>query len=108
MIKRGESVFEIKNSSGLPLGIMQNGVYNEWEMDLHSGDLVVFYTDGVMEAENEAGEMYGSERMELAVSRANPTKSAAEIIESILENVAHFVGATEQYDDMTIVVVKKL
>jgi len=108
MVKRGDRVFEIKNSSGLPLGMMQNVSYNDWEMDLNSGDVVVFYTDGIIEAENKDGKMYEVERMQKAVSNINSTNSAAEIIESILNDVANFVGAAEQYDDITIVVVKKL
>jgi len=108
LVRRGDQVFEIKNSSELPLGMMQNITYRDWELDLKPGDVVIFYTDGIIEAGNETGEMYGIERMEHSVERIDPERSAEEIIQHILHDVTHFVATAEQYDDMTIVVVKRL
>ena len=52
--------------------------------------------------------MYGTERLLDAVAGIDPAASAEGVIEAILRDVADFVGNAEQYDDMTIVVVKKL
>lgn len=108
MLKRGEQIIEIKNTSELPLGMLKNVSYHDWEMDLQSGDIIIFYTDGIIEAENESGKMYGIERLERSIERMDPGRGAGEIIQHILHNVTQFAGNAEQYDDMTVVVVKKL
>jgi sigma-B regulation protein RsbU (phosphoserine phosphatase) len=107
-VKRGEQVFEFRSDSELPLGMMPNVSYPDWELELQSGDVILFYTDGIIEAENEAEEMYGAERLEKSVTSMDSTMGAEKIIEAILQDVTHFVGSAEQYDDMTVVVVKKL
>ena len=108
IIRRQEQVIELKADGELPLGMMPNIEYPDWELDLRSGDIVIFYTDGIIEAENEAERMYGTERLEQVVTRLKPTMNAKGIIEIILQDVSDFVGDAEQYDDMTVVVVKKL
>jgi serine phosphatase RsbU (regulator of sigma subunit) len=52
--------------------------------------------------------MYGTERLEEVVMHINSTMNAEEIIETILQDVSDFVGSAEQYDDMTVVVLKRL
>jgi len=108
IVKRGQQLFEFGSYSELPLGMMQNVAYHDWELDLQAGDIVIFYTDGIIEAENEAEEMYGMERLQQVVTHIDSALNAEEIIETILQNVADFAGTAEQYDDMTVVVVKKL
>jgi len=108
IIKRGGQVFEFESESGLPLGMMKNVEYQTRELSLHEGDIIIFYTDGIIEAENEMEEMYGTERLEQLTTHINSTMNCEEIIETILQDVADFVGNAEQYDDMTVVVLKKL
>ena len=52
--------------------------------------------------------MYGTERLEQFVASMDLGINAEEIIQAILQNVSRFVGSAEQYDDMTVVVVRKL
>jgi serine phosphatase RsbU (regulator of sigma subunit) len=108
LIKRGEQVFEFTSDGGLPLGIMPDVAYADSELELHTGDIVIFYTDGVIEAENEAEEMYGTERLEKIIAHVNPTMNASEVVNAILRDINIFVGTAERYDDITIVVVKKI
>jgi sigma-B regulation protein RsbU (phosphoserine phosphatase) len=108
IVKRGEQVFEFQSDGEVPLGMIPGAVYPDWELELQVGDTVIFYTDGIIEAENKVGEMYGAERLEQLVANMNPMMTAKEAIEAILQNVSSFVGNAEQYDDMTVVVVKKL
>jgi sigma-B regulation protein RsbU (phosphoserine phosphatase) len=82
--------------------------YPDYELKLQTGDIVIFYTDGIIEAENEAEEMYGTERLLNLVAGIGTTASAEDVIEAILQDVSDFVGAAQQYDDMTLVIVKKL
>ncbi len=75
---------------------------------IERGDIVILYTDGIIEAENEFEEMYGTERLLNLLSSVDLAAGTEEIIEAILQDVDHFVGAAERYDDMTVVIVKKV
>ena len=68
--------------------------------------ILIFHTDGLIEALNTDEEMYGTERLKDSISRIPDNFTASEVIERIVENVRLFVGEAEQYDDMTIVVIK--
>jgi serine phosphatase RsbU (regulator of sigma subunit) len=59
-------------------------------------------------AEIEAGEMYETERLEQAIMRIDSAMSSEKIMEAIIQDVTDFAGTAEQYDDMTMVVVKRL
>jgi len=108
IIKRGGDVLEFESNSELPLSMKDDTVYVDCEMELQSGDIVVFYTDGIIEAENSAKEMYENHRLEDFIAGMDSSLNAREIIEALLQDISGFVGNAEQYDDMTIVVVKKL
>jgi len=108
MVKQGEQVFEFKSDGELPLGMMPNVAYSDRDFELQAGDIFILYTDGIIEAENKAEGIYGTERLEQVVKRVESTVNAEGIIDTILQDVSDFVGTAEQYDDMTIVVVKKL
>jgi serine phosphatase RsbU (regulator of sigma subunit)/streptogramin lyase len=108
LIKRDGAVSEFEGEGGLPLGMMPGVTYPDWELKLQAGDIVLLYTDGIIEAENEAEEMYGAERLERSVVSIDSTMGAEDIIEAILRDVSDFVGSAQQYDDMTVVVLKKL
>ncbi len=108
LVKRGDKILDFGGDGGLPLGIMPDVTYSDQELELQSGNTVIFYTDGIIEAQNESEEMYGTERLEQVVMNMSSTVNAEGIIETILQDVAGFVGDTEQYDDMTVVVVKRL
>jgi len=108
LIKRNELTFEFGGNGELPLGMMPDITYPNHELELQTGDFVIFYTDGIIEAENQAAEMYGTERLERFVASMDSRMNAGEIIQAILQDVSRFVESAEQYDDMTIVVVKKL
>lgn len=108
IIRRDGQVFEFESENGLPLGVMPEVAYSDHELGLQSGDVVVFYTDGIIEAENKAEEMYGNERLRQVIEHMNLIVDAESIAKAILLDVSNFAGNTEQYDDMTIVVTKKL
>lgn len=107
IVRQDGRVFRF-GEGGLPLSIIPDVDYPDWELELQSDNVVVFYTDGIIEAENEANEMYGMERLENTLVHIDPALNAEGIIKSILQDVAGFVGTAEQFDDMTVVVVKKL
>jgi len=108
LIKRSNGASEAEEDGQLPLGMLPDVKYPDCELKLRAGDMVIFYTDGIIEAENQAEEMYGTERLLNLVTGIDSAASAEYVIEAILQDVAHFVGDAERYDDMTAVVVKKL
>ena len=72
-------------------------------MQLAAGDLLFFYTDGCVEAENEAGDMFGSERLEPLLLSAVTATDALRLIE---RGIAEFRGSAEPLDDATLMTVK--
>jgi len=107
LIKRGSFASEVSEDGQLPLGMVPDVVYPDYQMELQIGDVIIFYTDGIIEAENEAEEIYGTERLLDLVAGIDPSTSAEGIIDAILQGLSDFVGSAEQYDDMTVVVLKK-
>ena len=105
VLKRGAEIIEIENSD-LPLGSMKKVEYESVTFDLNEGDILIFHSDGLIEALNTDEEMYGTERLKESVSKIPDSFTATEVIQSLVEDVRNFVGEAEQYDDMTIVVIK--
>jgi len=92
--------------SGLMVGAFPFAKYEESKLELQSGDLLVCYTDGITEPENEYGEMFGEERLIDLVAR-NAAQDDAAIIASIMEAVRQWTGAPELSDDMTLLLARK-
>jgi sigma-B regulation protein RsbU (phosphoserine phosphatase) len=76
------------------------------QVSLEEGDLLVFYTDGVYEARNSEGRVYGFERLQGVIRDLDGEMRAKEIIDWIFWDVDQFAGSSEQEDDRTVVVVK--
>jgi sigma-B regulation protein RsbU (phosphoserine phosphatase) len=74
---------------------------------LEPDDVVVLYTDGVTEAENARGEMFGEERLRETIARVR-ARPAGEILAAILQEVQAFTGNTPQSDDITLMVVRNV
>jgi sigma-B regulation protein RsbU (phosphoserine phosphatase) len=87
-----------------PLGILDEANYGETQVQLQRGDSVVFYTDGIVEAMNEKGEILGFERL-LAVVEGSGGTSADALLKEILKRVDEFAGGAAQHDDITIIVI---
>ena len=94
----------LMNSSCLPIGLSPEEICELASEDLMSGDFLVFYTDGVTEAENRLGEEFGMERLS-AVVRQSSSLSAQDLMTNIYNAAADFCG-DKFSDDVTILVVK--
>lgn len=92
---------------GPPLGMELSAEigYQEHEVALAPGDLIILTSDGVVEANNAAGEMYSFDRLEQAAA-SGPATSAEAMLEHLKAAITTFVGQTEPHDDLTIVVVQ--
>jgi len=93
------------HASCTPLGLFEAPACQLDSVELESGDLVVFYTDGVTEAEDNSGEEFGIERLS-AVVRGGSLGTAEQLVRDIFEASARFSAGNGFYDDVTILVAK--
>ena len=105
MYKPAGEPARILEATGMPLGIFDDADYEEQIVRLGPGDLLVVCSDGFPEANNQAEEMYGYDRL-LAAVDGFAAHSAAEIGKLLSQSIAEFVVGHEQSDDQTIIVVK--
>jgi serine phosphatase RsbU (regulator of sigma subunit) len=93
------------NSSCAPIGISSEESCELASEDLSAGDVLVFYTDGVTEAQNDLGEEFGTERLSALLERGS-SLSAESLMSAIFRSVADFCNRVGFADDVTILVVK--
>lgn len=96
---------EMMEVTGVALGMMANMDYEQRQLDLESGDILLLYTDGIVEAMNGKEELYGQKRLESSLA-ASAELSAQEILDKILRDLRQFTEGEEQSDDITAVVIK--
>ena len=105
MLLRGEKIEELQ-TGGMILGCFGFAEFETETIELESGNKILFYTDGLTEAEFEAeGEFYGEERLE-QVFKKNSNLPADELCKKIREDLFGFCGTNQQKDDITIVAIK--
>ncbi len=92
-------------AEGFPLGMFPNVKYDEISVVTQPGDLLVFISDGILDAENAQGEMYGNERLSKMLS-AVPEHTASQIADGILADVTRFQDGKDRFDDETIIVLR--
>jgi serine phosphatase RsbU (regulator of sigma subunit) len=93
------------SSTGLPIALFAGHAYAEAAVDLEQGDLLFFYTDGLVESENPAGEMFGAERLQSVLRTAN-TEGVDAILQHVEGTVRAFRGGTEALDDATLMALR--
>ena len=102
----GESKPQALTRTGMPLGIIEQTSWQAGEITFENGDVLVAYTDGVTEAQNESEEFYEDERL-LAAARSNIGHPAEMMQTRFIKDIQDFVGAALQFDDMTLMIVKR-
>ncbi len=106
VIRRAGGTFElIKDRHGFVVGGMPGSKYKEYELELGRGDMLFLYTDGLPEATDNAGNMFGNSRM-LDALNASAVNTPEEIIQHMRGAVNDFVASAEQFDDLTMMCVK--
>lgn len=91
---------------GMVIGAFPFARYGESQMELLPGDLLVCFTDGISEPENEYGEMFGEDRLVELVLK-NASRSEEQIVQTIIEAVEKWTGSPELQDDMTLLVARR-
>lgn len=99
---RDGKIRRLENASGVPLGVDGESFYQEAVIQLRPGDRLVFYTDGMTECTNAAGELFGEQRFDDTL-RA-PTNGAAELLDRVLHSVRAFRAGRPPGDDETCLV----
>jgi serine phosphatase RsbU (regulator of sigma subunit)/putative methionine-R-sulfoxide reductase with GAF domain len=102
-----EQRFEELRTPGIALGVLEEIRLSEGKTTLAPGDLLVCYTDGVTEAINEDNEDFGVERLRTLIAESHD-HSADQLLREIMEQVAAFTSGQPPFDDITLVVVKRL
>jgi sigma-B regulation protein RsbU (phosphoserine phosphatase) len=102
--KDGERVRKL-GVGGTVLGIFCDTEFEEEEIELRSGDTLVAFTDGLIEARNPLGEEFGEDRL-IEVLLENAALPAAEVEKRILRSVEDWTAEAEQEDDLTLVILK--
>ena len=91
-------------NTGMPLGIDEDSTWNQETVVMNPGDILLLYTDGVMDAQNAQGEFIDRQSV-LAQSRDSLGKPVEHIRQAILDTVHSFVGEAPRFDDITLVIV---
>lgn len=103
-VRSSDSVVELR-ATGMPLGLIAGMDYEEKVYRLDDGDVMVLTSDGITEAHNPAGEMYGFGRL---MGRVGMRSAGVEVIQSLVHDLEKWTGAdSEQEDDITLVVVRR-
>jgi len=102
MVRRAGGTFSLfQDKHGLPLGVMPGMRYQDYTLQFSPGDSIFVYTDGVPEANNPSEELYGLRRLERSLKLpGNPSPQA--VLKAVQADVDAFVGAANQFDDLTM------
>lgn len=101
---RDGAFHDVPAGDGIPLGILESAVYTEAEMDLKSGDLFLFCTDGLLEARSPTREEFGLERVKQVMAYTPPDPD--QLIVKMVSSVDSFMGDAPRHDDLTLVAAK--
>jgi sigma-B regulation protein RsbU (phosphoserine phosphatase) len=96
---------EVIEATGLPLGLFDDAEYDEFTFNAKPGDMFVFFSDGILDARNRAGDMFGLTRMEEIITGC-ASISADCVVKSLFKAAAEHSGGEEAFDDETVVAIK--
>jgi sigma-B regulation protein RsbU (phosphoserine phosphatase) len=109
MLRRASGRTERLETGGLPLGIsvegLSDGRYESAEIKLEAGDLLVIFTDGLVEAVDADGEEFGEAGI-FPILNSPPRQDAQATLKALMAEVDRFVGPARQHDDVTCLVLR--
>jgi len=98
-----DGALDVLPGTGRFIGMLDDVEIEECSLELHGGDRLILYSDGVVDARNAADERFGSDRL-VEVVKAHPTAEAETISAAIMQGVLAFQGDAPQFDDITLLV----
>jgi sigma-B regulation protein RsbU (phosphoserine phosphatase) len=96
---------EVIEATGLPLGLFDEADYDEFTFRMKAGDMFVFFSDGILDARNRKGELFGRGRVEKIVAEC-AGKSANCVVDSLFKAAAEHSAGVETFDDQTVVAIR--
>jgi sigma-B regulation protein RsbU (phosphoserine phosphatase) len=96
---------EVIEATGLPLGLFDDAEYDEFTFKAKPGDMFVFFSDGILDARNKAGDMFGRTRVEKVIAGCAEI-SADCVVKSLFKAVTEHSGGEEAFDDETVVAIR--
>jgi sigma-B regulation protein RsbU (phosphoserine phosphatase) len=106
IVVRADGSVEMLPCTGMALGLFPARVYEEQAFELRDGDLLAIYSDGVTDAQNEAEEEFGTERL-VEVLKRHSGDPAADVVERVFEAIDAYAGNAPQFDDITMLAMKR-
>src|SRR5271165_6928630 len=92
-------------ATGLPLGLFDEASYDEFRFKMKPGDMFVFFSDGILDARNRSGELFGRGRVEKIIAEC-AARSADCVVDSLFKAAAEHSAGVETFDDQTVVAIK--
>jgi len=92
-------------ATGLPLGLFDEADYDEFQFKMKPGDMFVFFSDGILDARDRTGEMFGRGRVEKIIAKCGG-QSADCVVDSLFKAAAEHSAGVETFDDQTVVAIK--
>ena len=110
LFHKKDGTCEARQTGGIALGMVPDisRIVKEEQIPLETGDFVVLYSDGIIEAKNMEGEMFGLKRLQEAVTKYAGTASPEDLFIRISKDFAGFVGDAIQEDDITLIAIQKV
>jgi sigma-B regulation protein RsbU (phosphoserine phosphatase) len=96
---------EVIEATGLPLGLFDEADYDEFTFRMKPGDMFVFFSDGILDARNRKGELFGRGRVEKIIAECS-SKSASCVVDSLFKAAAEHSAGVETFDDQTVVAIR--
>ena len=89
----------------MPIGLFSHATYDELNLRGHTGDVFLFFSDGILDATSRNGQMFGRGRLEEIIAR-NANRTAEELADAVFCAVSEHAEGVDAFDDQTIVVIK--
>jgi sigma-B regulation protein RsbU (phosphoserine phosphatase) len=96
---------QLIEATGLPLGLFDDADYDEFTFQAEPDDVFVFFSDGILDATNKAGELFGRTRLEKIITEC-ARNSAESMVKSIFKAAAEHASGVDTFDDQTVVAIK--
>jgi sigma-B regulation protein RsbU (phosphoserine phosphatase) len=96
---------EVIEATGLPLGLFDDADYDEFRFQMKPGDMFVFFSDGILDARNRKGELFGRGRVEKIIAECS-AHSADCVVDTLFKAAAEHSAGVETFDDQTVVAIK--
>jgi sigma-B regulation protein RsbU (phosphoserine phosphatase) len=96
---------QVIEATGLPLGLFDDADYDEFRFKMKPGDMFVFFSDGILDARNRNGELFGRGRVEQIVADCSGS-SADCVVDTLFKAAAEYSAGVEAFDDQTVVAIK--